>query len=446
MTGIMLTASMVFGGATHAGYLGDVALQTLALPLIFLATLELMENGAPLGAKAPLVFVAMVLVLPILQLVPLPDVLWNALPGRSMIAETFELIDQQCPALPLTMSPSKTWASALAILPPLSIFLGCMLLTGKERWQLARVVVGLAVFSVFIGLAQLAGGPESPLRFYAVTNKTEAVGFFANRNHFAAMLCAALVLAICWLADVVLRLAFKRNRRTALKSKAVIELLAVTIALFLLLAGQAMTRSRAGLFLSILAVLGGVALIARDLRATVWREKAFKAALAGAILAIALSQAVSLPRMLDRFPDSIAGSRMTMAATTINAAKDYMPFGSGLGTFVPVYQLYEAPIDIGVTYVNHAHNDLLELWLETGLLGPMLAAFGVFWIARRAIILWSDGTGIEAADLGLMRAASLVLLLLLMHELVDYPLRTSAIMGVAAFAAALLIPPRIARI
>lgn len=300
----------------------------------------------------------------------------------------------------------------------------------------------MAVLSVFIGLAQLAGGPESPLRFYAVTNKTEAVGFFANRNHFAAMLCAALVLAICWLADIVLQLASQRKGRTALNSKAVIELVAVTIALFLLFAGQAMTRSRAGLFLSILAVLGGVALIARDPRAAVWRATAFKVAAGGAIFAILLSQSVSLPRMLDRFPDSIAESRMMMATTTISAAKDYMPLGSGLGTFVPVYQLYETPADVGVTYVNHAHNDLLELWLETGLLGPLLVAFGVFWIARRAVILWSDKPGIDAADLALMRTASLVLLLLLTHELVDYPLRTSAIMSVAAFAAALLIPSR----
>lgn len=122
MTGIMLTASMMLGGATHNGYLGDVVLQMLALPLIFLATIELMEHGAPPGSKAPLVFVVLVSMLPILHLMPLPDLLWETLPGRSMIAETFELIDRQRPALPLTMSPPKTWASALAILPPLSIF------------------------------------------------------------------------------------------------------------------------------------------------------------------------------------------------------------------------------------------------------------------------------------------------------------------------------------
>ena len=52
--------------------------------------------------------------------------------------------------------------------------------TGRHR------TVG--IIGVFVGLFQVAGGPESPLRYFEITNPTEAVGFFANRNHFAALL------------------------------------------------------------------------------------------------------------------------------------------------------------------------------------------------------------------------------------------------------------------
>lgn len=110
---------------------------------------------------------------------------------------------------------------------------------------------------------------------------------------------------------------------------------------------------------------------------------------------------------------------------------------------MPIYQLYEGPADIGVTYVNHAHNDLLELWLETGVVGPLLVLLAAIWIVRRSIVLWRPMEPlVNARDIGLMRAASVMLPLLAIHTLVDYPLRTSAMMGVAAFAAALIIPPR----
>jgi hypothetical protein len=41
-----------------------------------------------------------------------------------------------------------------------------------------------------------------------------------------------------------------------------------------------------------------------------------------------------------------------------------------------------------------------------------------------------------------MKAASIVLVLLMLHSIVDYPLRTSAMMAVAAFCCALLLPSR----
>ena len=61
------------------------------------------------------------------------------------------------------------------------------------------------------------------------------------------------------------------------------------------------------------------------------------------------------------------GARIPFAHNTITAAKAYMPFGSGVGTFVSVYPGFEPAHDaISNVYANHAHNDLLEVWLEGG--------------------------------------------------------------------------------
>jgi len=85
---------------------------------------------------------------------------------------------------------------------------------------------------------------------------------------------------------------------------------------------------------------------------------------------------------------------------------------------------------------------LLEVWLETGLVGPLLLSVFLLWFARQAILAWR-GTNLRIGDFdrGLVRAASIVIALLIAHSLVDYPLRTSAMMAVAAFAIALLVPP-----
>jgi hypothetical protein len=74
----------------------------------------------------------------------------------------------------------------------------------------------------------------------------------------------------------------------------------------------------------------------------------------------------ALYRILQRFSgDPLEDARIVFARTTNAGAKAYMPFGSGMGTFVSVYAALEKPGDTMVdTYANRAHNDVIELWLE----------------------------------------------------------------------------------
>ena len=121
-----------------------------------------------------------------------------------------------------------------------------------------------------------------------------------------------------------------------------------------------------------------------------------------------------------------------------------MPLGSGLGTFVPVYALFEKPGDTIIgTYVNHAHNDVVELWLETGVLGLVLMGLFVIWLVARSVEIWRSAPpfGAREIDWSLVRAATIVIALIIAHSFVDYPLRTGAMMAIMAFACALLIEP-----
>ena len=83
-----------------------------------------------------------------------------------------------------------------------------------------------------------------------------------------------------------------------------------------------------------------------------------------------------------------------------------MPVGSGMGTFVPVYAMFEKPEDVSLFYVNRAHNDLLEVWLETGVVGLIFMGLFAVWLVRVALGIWRKPPpdGASALDWSLTRA------------------------------------------
>lgn len=444
---VVMVASLVLGGGAGRGLLSDAILQLLAIPLLIASLWRLFESSLTRQMRLALWFCVAIAALPLLQLIPLPPWLWTALPNRQPSVEAFDIIGSAVPWMPISVSPKGTWLSALALIPPLAVFISTLLLSYSERRWLTLVVLAVGVLSVFIGFLQVAQGEQSPLRFFEFSNRIEAVGFFANRNHFAAQNYCLIVFSIGWIVYWSATVRVPRNQEGKQKTKeyeydpaSIIAMLGSFTVLVILLAGELMARSRAGLGLTIIALLGVFAL-----------GLANRSAGSGAIVnkllvgAIALVGIFSLQfvlyRVLDRIPDSLGGDRVVMASTTIEAARAYMPLGSGLGSFVPVYAMFEKPEDALDTYVNRAHNEILEVWLETGVLGLALTVLFVIWLVRRSVEIWrsAPAPGASQLDWSLIRAATIASALLLAHSLVEFPLRTGAIMAIMAFACALLI-------
>lgn len=306
---------------------------------------------------------------------------------------------------------------------------------------MSLLVLAIGLISVFLGLLQVAQGPSSPLRFFAITNTTEAVGFFANRNHFAALVYALILIAACWATAAVFRArtSFSRKVHDTTAVAAVVMTVAIIV---VLLSAEAMARSRVGLALTILALIGAFALAWKE-----WRmaSRGTAGLVVGGIALIFLFVAeFTLYRIMERFTaDPLADARIPFARNTFTAAMDYMPFGSGIGSFVPVYGMYEQASDtIPNAFANHAHNDVLEMSLEAGLLGIVLTGFFAVWLTKMSIEVWRSSTiGSRDIDLWLARSATLIIILLAIHSFVDYPLRTGAVMAVMAFACGLLVAP-----
>jgi O-antigen ligase len=447
LTAFTLLAAMLLGGGTRGGFLSDAILQLLSIPLLLLAGSRLSElvwrhADKWRQVRWELLFCLAVVLLPLIQLIPLPPWLWTLLPDRAPTIAAFDDLQRGLPWLPISVSPSATSLSLAALLPPLAILFGTMLLTYRERRALSLAIIALGVVSAFVGLLQIAQGPASPWRFFTFTNSTEAVGFFANRNHFAALLYVLLLFAAVWAIDVGFGVGLWRDRRT-FEARSIIAVTASFLAIVVLLAAQAMARSRAGMILTMISLVGACALVFTDRRRRSRATPTGFLLVAGATAVVFIVQ-FALYRVLERFnADPLDDARLQFLRTTIEAVRAYLPFGSGMGTFVPVYAMFEKPADLfAYRYINHAHNDVVEFCLEAGIFAILLMGAFVAWFVRRSAKIWLRASlGVVEFDHLLARAATLAVALVMAHSFVDYPLRTGALMAIFVFACGLMIVP-----
>jgi O-antigen ligase len=431
---LVTVSSLVLGGGARSGYLSDAILQLLSIPPLLVSLWQLLRTQAGVRRTNPsfkggLIFCAGLVGVPLIQLVPLPPAIWEMLPNRQVVVEAFELVGGDLPWMPISVSPEATWLSALSLIPPVAVFLSTQLLSYAERRLMSLLVLAGGLISVFLGLVQVAQG------------SSEAAGFFANKNHFAALIYALIMLAACWVTEAVFRARTSFNRKV--HDTTGVAALVMTVAIIVvLLSAEAMVRSRAGLALTILAVIGAFALAWKEWR-TVSRGTAGLVVGGIALICLFVGE-FTLYRLMERFADDpLADSRLTFARNTFTAAMDYMPFGSGIGSFVPVYATYERPSDtVANVFANHAHNDILEMCLEAGVLGIVLTGIFVVWMLKTSVEIWRSATfGSCDIDLWLARSATIIVLLIAFHSFVDYPLRTAAITAVVAFACGLLVAP-----
>ena len=162
-------------------------------------------------------------------------------------------------------------------------------------------------------------------------------------------------------------------------------------------------------------------------------------ALFAALFALQFASAGLVARFDGDFADDL---RLPLNVTTFKTAFKTLPSGTGLGSFVPVYATVEKGEDTVPRFANRAHNDLAEILLETGLMGAVLLIIFLAWFGRRAFAAWTrSSTDSPPSQVLLQRASTLVVAVLLLHSLVDYPLRTTALTAIFAFFCAALLAP-----
>jgi O-antigen ligase len=428
MPAIFAALCLLFGGSSRLGLPSNALLEVISVVvLLWLAISGALVNPFKQAPGVAWLLSAILGVL-LLHIVPLPPSIWMMFPGRSFVVEGYQMLGLANPALPLSLDPGRTRAALLSWLPA-----GCMLslvLRTDTRCYLplALTIVAIGLLSLLVGIAQAIGGPESALYFYASASREGAKGFFANSNHLATLFLACVPL----LAASVVELRRTRGSMSAGPRAASI------LALICLALGVFIAGSVAGVLL-LIPVLGASALVLRP------RGHSGRWPFVLALLAIVGASAgiVALSSRAPNLTTSFASGdldRIGIARSGWQLAKDYWPTGSGIGSFQAVYQVRESPETITNIYVNHAHNEYLEILIEAGLPGVLLLLALAVWGARRTYIAWRSSEG----DAHWKLASSIVLGVVAAHGLIDYPARTLAILTISAACSVVLGRNRIA--
>ena len=424
ISAILFGGCLVLGGG--GGGFADSLLQILSLLVILIAVWRCITLPALPDIPLLIVF-AGILLLAAIQITPLSPSVWQHLNGRAELLQQMAAVGTRPSWYSLTLSPTATERALFWTLPGVAMYLSSFTMTTQARARLVVMLLLVAAFSLLLGVGQIGSGPDSLLSFYGNGTISYAIGFFSNRNHFACMLAMAIPLAVGLLISKLIE-----QRSTHVISKPWLAFLLVVIVSILI--ALPLTGSRAGIVLGALAVFGSLGLL---LRARMGRRIVLVAMTIGVVI-LFVGLLLGIDQLLPRLQqDPASEARWTIHATTLVAAHHFGPLGSGLGTFVAAYQAVAPERDILPQYINHAHSDYHELWLETGWLGVVLIGVFLLWYFWRSWQVWRRSE-VPSMALNLARAASVSIAVVLAHSWVDYPLRKSAIIALLGLCCALL--------
>lgn len=424
-----LLVCVVFGGGPGQVGISFVAI-ALAGTAMLIATWRQSDTLAFTSLPA-IVRIAMIaaVALPLVQLVPLPPVIWNAIAGHSLRIEVLDTLGFAESWMPLSIAPAQTaYSGAIAVLM-FGLFVSMLQMTDQQMQGMMRAFMLVVLLATVIGIVQFASNGQI-FRFYSVAHNGSLIGFFANKNHMGLLLACMIPLSYVY---------FEKHLQAA--SGGVVLLVVSWLAIAALLVA---TNSRAGVGLGMIAIF-----IVALRQFSDHRKFVLLAALgAGVLLATATLFVPALSAMVDRFGDSGSDLRFEIIEHSMPLMWQYGLWGSGLGSFEMVYSAHEPLEWVNSRYVNHAHNDFVQIVIEGGLLGVaatllLAASIAMAWRHYATVKLPKSQSPFRQKALPWL--GFVIIVLFAMHSIVDYPARRVATLVLLVWALALIFRPMVAR-
>jgi O-antigen ligase len=387
--------SLLIGGGTASGLYTDTLIEVAA---IITAAAVFSQTCSQRIPSSILWLLISAVALVILQIVPLPAAIFNGLRPDLLLGDPW--LAGESGFRFVSVGVGRTIECLLYLMASAAFFLSVLRLRTEQIQALLPFFFMGVICNGLAGAIQYSLSDEIAIE--GLLPFTINAGLFANRNHFAALLFVSIPFVVYYGL-------FRGHLLSGLLGL-------VTLLLLLLAAG-----SRAGVLIGLaITVLSIVFLSARS------RVSGLS------ILAIFIGLSVyTIGAWTKIDADAIdpAFGRGEFARTTIDGIKENLATGVGFGNFQRAYQIYEKEGMIFKKYVNHAHNDYLEIAFEGGIIAIVL-------MICYLILLVSALPRIRRNPL--QKAAFLSVSFLLIHSLVDYPLRTEALAMTFAFMNAII--------
>ncbi len=412
----LIAIAVVFGGGgVGYGYF-NLVVQLAALGILVWQR-EAVFAFLREAPRALVVIAVATMAVPLLQLVPLPPAVWSALPGRDLLVQSLALVGAEGEWRAFTVDANRTALGFIALLPAFAVMALCSRLDRSGAQLVLLTIAALGLLNVALGAVQLTTGNLAG-NWYPGGTPDVVYGTFANRNSAGIFLVIAMI--------AVAALPRGRGRRGLSPVQiAVCALLGLTVVL---------TQSRSSMGLLVVAA-GFMAMRffesrtrdARTGRGSSLLVPIATVALAGAAVFVLVGNE-RVRQAVGRF-EGLETARIEIWQDSLRVAGRYWPIGSGAGTFDEVYQVDESLEHVTYARPGRAHNDYLEVAIESGVAGLVLVALWSIWLVR---------SGLQARASPIRRGAAAVLLCIALQSLLDYPLRSEALLCTAAAMVALL--------
>jgi O-antigen ligase len=352
------------------------------------------------------------------HLVPLPYDVWSNLPGRQVIVDIDKAVGLGQISRPLSMSPETTMNALLSLSVPFAVLVLASQFDGLRQRRALGVVLLLSFTSAAVGLLQATG---ADIVLYSRQATQEVAGLFVNRNHQAALLALIFPMAAVAISAGV---GMGLPRKIEAFAGASMCLVAVPLVL--------VTGSRTGLLVagaSLVLIFAFSLLSLKRVGVRPWVIYSAAFASVGALVSATIwaSRDFALIR-LEKQTDDL---RWPVWQSIIDMLPNYLPWGTGVGSYVEAYQVLEPDNLLRPTFSNHAHNEALEILFTAGIPGATLVVLAFVFLAAA---VWR---GLRSSgDAALFKRLGIVAIILLaIASISDYPVRTPILSAVFVLAA-----------
>jgi len=308
-----------------------------------------------------------------IQIIPVPSAIIHVLSPKSEILwKSTKIISENSSSF-ISLYPFMT-ANSLIFAVSVLLFYWFALYGLRSRRQIQWLILGLLVLGLLesvYGLFQLVTEEPHILWWKKAYCVDVATGTFINRNHLAGFLSMLICLSVGYLwtlGQEERRIFRKRSWYDRMEgwgrtfgTKGIIVLLCIAV----MIAGLLGSASRGG----ILSLLTGLIFMIGLIVARFFKSK--NAFVFVFLLSVVCMYAgyVAADRVIERFQHAESGfeSRLAMTRATWVMGNDFPLTGTGLGTFEYVFPGYRQTWTNKI--VDHAHNDWVQLFAETGWVG-----------------------------------------------------------------------------